>query len=381
MHIVFITSEYPKKGFPHGGVGTVVQNIARGLSKYNHKVSIVGLNYEKKDEVDFDDNIIVYRISPKNIKYLTWFLNFNKINQKLKEIHAKQPIDVVETTELGMAFIKKNTNIQYLIRLNGGHHFFAESENRKINTWKAFQEKLSFKKADHVIGVSKYVVKHTSKYINFKDKFKGVIYNLANLERFKSADYSKEVKGRVFFAGSLCEKKGIRQLVKAMPKVISKAPDAHLIVAGRDTIISGTNQSYLNYLKSEIDENIKDKISFLGVVDNNKLSNEIEMSQVCVYPSHMEAMPLAWLEVLSMGKPFIASNLGPGKEVVHHKKTGLLCNPFNIEELSKKIIYLLKNRDYAHQLGTNAIKDIDERFGYNILMEQNIKLYKSIIKS
>lgn len=25
MHIVFLTSEYPKEGFPHGGVGTFIR--------------------------------------------------------------------------------------------------------------------------------------------------------------------------------------------------------------------------------------------------------------------------------------------------------------------------------------------------------------------
>lgn len=379
MHIVFLTSEYPKKGFPHGGVGTVVQNIARGLVAHKHKVSIVGFNFIKKDEVEYDDNITVYRISPRKIKYLTWFLNSKQINLKLKEIHENHPIDVVETTELGMAFIKKNKNTKYLIRMHGGHHFFAESEKRKINFWKAFQEKRSFKKADHIIGVSEFVVNHTSKFIDFKEKFRGVIYNLANLERFKPANYAKEIKGRVFFAGSLCEKKGIRQLIKAMPEVIKEVKNAHLVIAGRDTKIRGTQQSYLVYLKTEINEDIKEKITFLGVVDNAKLSVEMEKADVCVYPSHMETFGMTCIEALSMGKSVINSILGPGHEIVIHNKTGLLCNPFNIEELSEQIIFLLKNRDYAQQLGENAKQDIKQRFGYNHLMQQNINLYKSLI--
>lgn len=381
MHIVFLTSEYPKKGFPHGGVGTVVQNIARGLVKHNHQVSVVGLNYLQINEIEDDQGVKIYRYKPKNLKPITWYLNFKTINQALKKIHQKQPIDIVESTELGLAFIKKLEGITYLIRMNGGHHFFAESEQRNINKWKGFQEKRSFRKADQVIGVSQYVVEQTAKYINFENKFEGVIFNIANLERFKPSDNSKEIKGRLFFAGSLCEKKGIRQLIKALPEVIKEVKNAHLVIAGRDTKIRGTQQSYLAYLKTEINEDIKDKITFLGVVDNAKLSVEMEKAEVCAYPSHMEALPLAWLEVLAMGKPFIASNLGPGKEVVNHEKTGLLCDPFNIDELSKKIIYLLKNRNYAHQLGANAIKDINERFGYKTLMAQNIKLYKSIINS
>jgi len=134
-------------------------------------------------------------------------------------------------------------------------------------------------------------------------------------------------------------------------------------------------------LQSNIEDNIKDQITFLGVVDNDQLSFEMEKAQVCVYPSHMEAMPLAWIEVLSMGKPFVASNLGPGKEVVGHDKTGLLCDPFNIEELSDQIIMLLEDRQYARRLGYNAQLGIQQRFGFEHLMTKNIELYKSIINS
>jgi len=381
MHIVFLTSEYPKKGFPHGGVGTVIQTLARAMVKKGLQVSVIGLNYAKCNEINNDQGVKIFRYAPKSLKPVSWYLNFKTINRAIAQLHQEKSIDIVESTELGFAFIKKISGIQYLIRMHGGHHFFAESEQRRINPWKAFQEKRSFKKADHAIGVSQYVVNHTLNYIDFKDKFKGVIYNIANLDRFKPAEKSNEIKGRVFFAGSLCEKKGIRQLIKAMPKVIKTVPNAHLIIAGRDTLIRGTQNSYLDYLKTEIDPEIKHKIAFLGNVENDKLNIEIGKAKVCVYPSHMEAMPLAWLEVLAMGKPFVASNLGPGNEVVLHNKTGLLCNPFHLENLAESIIKLIINSDIAQKLGKNAIKDINERFEYKTLLKQNINLYKTIIKS
>jgi glycosyltransferase involved in cell wall biosynthesis len=378
MHIVFLTSEYPKKGFPHGGVGTVVQNMARGLVKNGLTVSIIGLNYIQKDEVEDDHGVIIYRYKPKKVKLITWYLNFQTFNKALKELNSKQPIDIVESTELGLAFIQKLKGVKYLIRMNGGHHFFAESENRKINWWKGYQEKRSFKKADHVIGVSEYVVKHTSKYLNFKDKYKGVFYNLANLERFQPTINPKTIKGRIFFAGSICEKKGIRQLILAMEKVIDEFPSAHLVIAGRDTIIKETGKSYLEFLKTSIPDAHKEKIIFLGNVENNKLSKEIDKSEVCVYPSHMEAMPLAWLEVLSMGKPFIGSKLGPGLEVVKDKQTGLLCNPHDIKDISDAIILILGNPSLAREFGRNALNDIKARFSKKELLKKNILLYYDI---
>ncbi|QTY28132.1 glycosyltransferase family 4 protein [Flavobacterium sp. CS20] len=381
MHIVFLTSEYPKDGFPHGGVGTFIRILARSLVQHKIDVSIIGLNYIAKDEVENDEGVNIYRYQRSKTPKMGWYLNNKILNKAIKSLHQKQPIDVVESTELGLAFINKIPGIKYLIRMNGGHHFFAESENRGVEFWKAFQERRSFRKADHIIGVSEYVLNHTAMYLDFEDKRGEVIYNPANLNMFYKADLSKEIKGRIFFAGSICEKKGIRQLVKAMPKIKQAVPEAHLVVAGRDTKIRGTQNSYLAYLKSEIPKAVETDIEFLGSIENTQIPKEIEKAEVCAYPSHMEAMPLAWIEVLSMGKAFVASNLGPGSEAVNHGETGLLCNPLNIDDLANQVIYMLQNRKEAHQMGQNAIKDVQKRFSLDVLLKKNIEMYNNLINN
>jgi len=378
MHIVFLTSEYPKVGFPHGGVGTVVKTLARGLVKSNKNVSVVGLNYVQKDEVENDQGVKIYRYKRSQIKKMGWLLNNSILNKAIKNLHQKHPIDIIESAELGFAFINKILNIKYLIRMHGGHHFFAESENRGVEFWKAFQEHRSFRKADHIIGVSEYVLNHTAKFLEFKDKRGEVIYNPANLDHFYPADHNREIKGRIFFAGSICEKKGIRQLVKALPLIKDAVPEAHLVIAGRDTKIRGTQQSYLAYLKTEIPKSVEDNIKFLGSIENTQIPAAIEKAEVCAYPSHMEAMPLAWIEVLSMGKAFVASNLGPGPEAVKHGETGLLCNPLDIDDLAKQVIYMLQNRKEAHQMGQNAIQDVQKRFSLEVLLEKNIEMYENL---
>ena len=77
----------------------------------------------------------------------------HQFNELIKEIHSTEPIDVIETSELGLAFLEKIKSVKYIIRLHGGHHFFSEAENRGINWWKGWQEKRSFKKADAFIAV------------------------------------------------------------------------------------------------------------------------------------------------------------------------------------------------------------------------------------
>jgi hypothetical protein len=63
-------------------------------------------------------------------------VSYTEGNAKIKDIHEKNPIDIIETSELGLAFINKIEGVKYIIRLHGGHHFFAEAESRGINKWK-----------------------------------------------------------------------------------------------------------------------------------------------------------------------------------------------------------------------------------------------------
>jgi glycosyltransferase involved in cell wall biosynthesis len=378
MHIVFITHEYPKPSAAHGGVGTFVQTLARWLVNTGVVVSVVGMNTKEDYEETNDFGVRIYRLPKISIKGFTWLGQAISINRKLKELNELCPIKIIEGTELALAFLNKIPKVKYLIRLHGGHHFFAVSENRDINWWKGFQEKRSFKKADAVVGVSQYVVDHTSNYINFENKKKGVIFNPASLDRFYPSDLDKQVNNRIFFAGTVCEKKGIRQLIQAIPIVKKAFPDTHLFIAGRDWYFPQTGNSYIEYVKQYIEPAVRDSIHFLGAVSNSEIPKLIEEAEVCCYPSHMEAMPLAWIEVMAMGKAFVASKKGPGSEIINHGVNGLLCDPLNPDDIAKHIITLFQNKEMALKMGDHAREFALKEFDLNLIGPQNINLYHSI---
>jgi glycosyltransferase involved in cell wall biosynthesis len=378
MHICFLTHEYPKDGYPHGGVGTFVRTLSRNLVNEGIRVSVVGTNYFDADEDEEDNGVKIYRLAPRFVKGLTWYLNSTDINRKLKDLHFIMPIDIIESTELGLAFIDKKPNIKYLIRLHGGHHFFTEAEKRKINPWKEFQEKRSFAKADKIIGVSNFVIDHTAKYLKFEDKRGPAIYNLIDPNKFHEANPAKIVRGRILFAGTVCEKKGIRQLIEAMPVIKMQVPGAHLIVAGQAWRFPD-GSFYSDWVKQFIAPEVKDNITFLGVVKNDDMPDLIESSQVCVYPSHMEAMPLSWIEVMAMGKTLVAGKPGPGPEIISDGLTGLLCDPYNPEDIAAKAIMAMKAPDLAIKIGKAARKDALERFSVQRIVQQNIEFYQSLL--
>lgn len=377
MHICYLTHEYPLPGIKHGGVGSFVRTLAKKLVEYNHRVSVIGAGYTDEEYV-CDAGIHIYPIQHSKWLYAGFIENSMRINDMLRKIHKINPIDIVEAPEAGLAFIEKDPSIKYMIRMHGGHHFFTIAERRRKEKWKVLQERRSFKKADAMIGVSEYVVSTTRELLPFSQPAT-VIYNPVDVQSFSEADETKINSNELLFAGTICEKKGIRQLVQAMTIVKEKHPDVILKIVGRDWYYPKTGKCYTDYLKTLIDPGVKEHIRFIGHVSHDQMPYYIQQAQVCVFPSHMEAMPIAWIEALAMGKAVVASTSGPGTETIVHGKTGLLANPYEPEDIAEKISYMLTNREAAKAMGKAARLDVIERFDINNCVLDNIRFYEEQI--
>ena len=380
MHICFLTNEYPKAGFPHGGLGSFVKTMAEALVDKEIQVTVVGLNYVFSDETENVNGVNVIRIRKSKVKGLAWYFNSKNIAKTIATLHKENPIDIVEGAELSLAFLPKIKEIKYVIRLHGGHHFFAEGENRGINWWKGFQEKRSFKKADAFIAVSNYVKSHTATYLSYHNKPVEVIFNPINGQLFQPQDVTIDVNN-ITFAGTICEKKGVRQLIQAFPLVKEKFPNAILNLYGRDWLFLD-GSSYIKMLQEtelpKLGAFAKDVI-FHGAVSFAEIPNAYAKAAVCVFPSHMETLGLVAPEAMAMEKPVIFTKLGPGPEVVVEDETGWLCNPHNPEDIANKIIQVLSNPHKAFEIAKKGRLSVLQQFEIKTIVLKNIEFYDTFI--
>jgi glycosyltransferase involved in cell wall biosynthesis len=383
MHICIITHEYPKPGFAHGGIGSFLKTLAPKMVANGVKVTIVGLSYDYKYDYQEDQGVIIYRLAYKNVKHLGWYYGVRAISKKIAEIHKEQPIDIVEASELGLAFLDKIKGIKYIIRLHGGHHFFAESENRKINWWKGFQEKLSFENADGFIAISNYVKSHTEKYLSFHNKPVAYISNLIDTDFFSPRNNPINPYSIVFM-GSVCEKKGVRQLVQAFPMVREQFPQATLELYGREWFFpDGT--SYTNFLQNEVisklDSHVAAAIHFHGQVNYEDVPEKYAKAHVCVFPSHMETQGLVAPEAMAMQKTVVFTNKGPGPEAITPYETGLLCDPLDPKDIAEKIIWVFSNPEQSEVMASNARQFVLEKYSAAVIVQKNIAFFTTLTNS
>lgn len=379
MHICFLTNEYPRPGHAHGGIGSFLQVHCPLLVKFGHQVSIIhGTDGPSHSEVQNGVQLNFVKFSNKS--GIAWWINFRAINKALKELHHKSPIDIIEGSEMSFSFIEKIQGVKYLIRLHGGHHFFAKGENREINRWKGIQEKRSFTKADAFIGVSQYVIDHTSTYFSFQNRPTKVIFNPIDLELFLGAPLDKIIPYKLVFVGTLIEKKGVRQLIQSFPMILNKFPKVTLSIYGRDWK-DPLGNSFRSMLEGLIPHDIKNKIKFFGPVDRSQLPNVYASAHVCVFPSHIETLGLVAPEAMAMNRAVVFSNTGPGPEVIDHQVNGLLCNPHDPEDITKKVCELLADQDKMSRIAHAGRQQALSKFDPSMLVRENVRFYESIRES
>jgi glycosyltransferase involved in cell wall biosynthesis len=379
MHICFLTHEYPKENLNPGGVGVFLKMLAPRLVESGHSVTILGVNNLPFYEENIDRGVKIIRFERPNLKGLNWFIIAKKLNHYLNIIHKSNPIHVVEGAEFSLAFVKKFKNIAYLIRLHGGHYFFAQSENRGINLWKGFLERRSFSKADALIAVSDYVLSHTSQFHDFsKVKVKTIRLGV-DLEKFKPITTVSCNPFSLVFVGTICEKKGVGNLVFAFDKVLKKFPQAKLSIYGKDWFYPN-GISFSMKIKKWIKElGLEDKIYVYGPVPHEQIPYIYALHEYCIFPSFMETQGLVALEAMAMEKVVIFTKYGPGPETIIDGENGYLCNPLSILNISETIIKAFQNKANNLIIGQKARKKILESFNPAKIVPLNLDFYEEAL--
>ncbi|QNJ96695.1 glycosyltransferase family 4 protein [Constantimarinum furrinae] len=374
MHIVFLSHEYPL--WSPGGAGTFLQTFGRTLAENGHQVLILGVGKSDQEELLDDKGVQLIRLKKNTSNVPNFMYNALVINKRLKEIEADHKIDIIESAELGLGIISRKHPAKKVIRLHGGHHFFAEAEKRGINWRKGLLEKRSFNKADGFIAVSNYVKEHTAKYLSYHGKPVAVInYPIdTDLEE----PNVKVDCDRILFAGTVCEKKGVRELIEAFKIVRERYPEKHLDIFGRDWFFPD-GRSYIEMLKHRYDETYLENVTFHGSIPREELNKRYAEAALCVFPSHMETQGLVTLEAMLLKKAVIFSEYGPGPETIDHGKTGFLCDVYKPEDIAQKILWCLDNPEALEEIGETARQQVLAKYNKNTILEKNLKFYQSLL--
>jgi glycosyltransferase involved in cell wall biosynthesis len=167
------------------------------------------------------------------------------------------------------------------------------------------------------------------------------------------------------FAGRLAEKKGVADLLTAMPQVLLRIPETRLLIAG-----DGPLRQQLVTIAKQL--NIIASVDFLGRQTPADMPAIYRRARLAVLPFRIasdgdqEGLGLVAVEAMGCGLPVIVGDVPAIHDVVTHSDTGWIVPPGAPDVLADAIVHLLQNRDLASQIGNAARRHVIANFDWSV---------------
>lgn len=172
--------------------------------------------------------------------------------------------------------------------------------------------------------------------------------------------------------GRLMEAKGQRELLRAMPTIVTEFPGARLLIAGE-----GLLRDELEQLIDELQ--LRRHVQLLGRRDDVPLL--LAAADCFVFPSRYEGLPGAAVEAMLAGCPVVASSIPVMRDLLQDGVTGLLTPPGDADALSGTVIRLLRDPARAERLASEARTEARARFDIGHVAAQMQWLYEQVLGS
>jgi len=179
----------------------------------------------------------------------------------------------------------------------------------------------------------------------------------------------------ILFVGRLNPVKGLFFLIESFHKVLEKTPDCRLLIAGGGRI----------ELFMQVTQSVKTKVTFTGLLSKKDLSELYQIADVGVIPSLYETFSFVAIEMMKHGLPMIATATSGLNEVVDDSCSLKIPVTFttvgaeiDTDELSEKILYLLKNPAEAKEMGRNGRKRFLQNYSSEVFRQNMLNFYHSL---
>ena len=340
----------------YSGGSKFVLEVVNRLNKKKINIIIITASINKQILEPYKDiKIDLIKIpSPKNLLFWIFFPIWQlKINKKIKKYDPKIIVANSFPSNWWAGFYKiYNRKVRYIWYCHEPSPFIYSRawinsiENKfmrvgaKISSpiLKLIDQYLT-KKVDHILTNGNFNAKQIEKI--YSRKVTEIIYPGVDT-KFLRPGTTKD--NYILSAGCLAKFKNIDLLIKAFNQIKNK--DIKLKIVG-------TGPAQKELIKLTLKLKNKDKIIFLGDVNEKNLINLYKQAKIFLLCSINEPFGMVLIEAMACGTPVIAINSGGPKEIIINKKTGFLIQP-DEKDLTKHLEILLDNDEIIKNFGENA---------------------------
>jgi glycosyltransferase involved in cell wall biosynthesis len=180
------------------------------------------------------------------------------------------------------------------------------------------------------------------------------------------------------YIGSFFYYEGLDLLVEGVKLLVDDFPNLRLLLVGDGELMPVLK-------KQAEDPRLTDRIIFVGRVPHEKVSDYYRLSDIFVLPRRLTretrlVTPLKPLEIMAMGKPLAASDIGGHRELIQEGVGAMFFESENVADLATRCRELVANPDLRRDMGIRARKWVEQNRDWNVLVNRYVELYQKLTK-
>lgn len=241
---------------------------------------------------------------------------------------------------------------------------------RWVNSWSARQ-------IDHLICISESVRGFVVRTELVPERKTSVIhYGLSVGDRIGDRSWRAQMGWSdgtpvVGIVARLTAQKGHSSLLKAMPEVLKRVPEARLIIVGE-----GELRANLVDLSRRL--GVQKRVHFFGYrADAASLMAGFDLF---VHPSRWEGFGLVFLEAMAARRAIVATRVGSIPEIVAQGETGLLVPVDDVPALAGAMVKLLISRADAQKMGEAGRIRLLQEFTVEAMVSRTAAIYDHLVR-
>jgi glycogen synthase len=179
----------------------------------------------------------------------------------------------------------------------------------------------------------------------------------------------------VLYSGRFVDRKGIRELFQAIPRVLQHSPSVRFVLAGGYGTAADIESEWLH----ECLRPYRSQIQFTGWLTPDKVTEWYRQADILVMPSWYEPFGMVILEGMLHGLSIAAASVGGPADILEHERTALLFPPRDVEALTDAILRLVSKPKLRQRLGREAATEVRRNWLWPKIVRRMETVYKEVI--
>ncbi|OGN99562.1 MAG: hypothetical protein A2Y90_06280 [Chloroflexi bacterium RBG_13_52_12] len=354
-----------------GGMSVYIRELARELGKMGHTIDVYTRIHDPADPLmeSMGPNARLIHLragKEQTIQKMAVYFSLPEFTFNLENFWQDNGLkyDIIFSHYWLSALVGKYLQQKYRIPYISMYHTLGAVKNaigigEGEPALRIVAEKETVENSRRIIVATEKEQRDLTLYYDALPEKVGIVPCGVNMELFKPVDktsarqkLSLKDDKILLFVGRIDPLKGIDQLVKAIP-LLKNHDGLRLIVIGGDE----GSRAEVEKLQKLCDElNISDRVTFQGLIKQDRLPYFYSAADVCVVPSYYESFGLVPLESLACGTPVVATDVGDLKNIIKHDESGYIVPDNSPDKLAAAVSLMLDRpaRDMESALSIRA---------------------------